>query len=584
MATFFRMGCCILVCAGLTRADLSVLETGALGDGKTDCTTAFQQALDKTAAAGGGIVNVPAGQYRINGTLKVPGLVTLQGISRTAPADARDAQGRYQGSVLLAYAGRARPENPPFITLAGRTATLAGLVIAYPERKITEVPPVPYPPAISARSGDNLAVLDCMIVNPYEAIHFDGAARFLIRNVHGYPDFRGLYVDNCYDIGRVENVHFWPFGTNYNPNDPYSKWVNVNAVAFEFARTDWQYVTNTFCFGYGVGYKFSTTKAGSCNGNFLGIGADSCRRAILVEGCQYPGLLITNAELVGRWGSNDSVGIEIAEKSLDSKVSLMNSSFWGPIDRCVWSRSRQTQFTSIGTHYCDWDVGGTGSPAIQIDAGRAIIEANTFREGETHVLVGPKVRSAIIMGNQAVNGLAVTNQAGARTQLVANEADQATLFTDALRSCYRVDVGSVGDQPFISRAHGREHMPHPDEHTMRWTSGNTQLRLPVLPGKPSEIELDVNLPPHAVDPQNGLYLGQIRLATLPDKPYQGIVKATIPTGTQDRVTLTLKVKKWRPVEVQPGSQDGRELGLALYSVTVRAQGATSQPASANTQE
>ena len=119
---------------------------------------------------------------------------------------------------------------------------------------------------------------------------------------------------------------------------------------------------------------------------------------------------------------------------------------------------------------------------------------------------------------------------------------------------------------------------------MRWTSGNTQLRLPVMPGKPSEIELDVNLPPQAIDPQNGLYLGQTRLATLPDKPYQGIVKATIPIGTPDRVTLTLKVKKWRPVEVQPGSQDGRELGLALYSVTVRAQGATSQPASANAGE
>ena len=33
------------------------------------------------------------------------------------------------------------------------------------------------------------------------------------------------------------------------------------------------------------------------------------------------------------------------------------------------------------------------------------------------------------------------------------------------------------------------------------------------------------------------------------------------------------------MDVHPGSQDGRELGLALYSITVRA-GATSQPASA----
>ena len=33
-------------------------------------------------------------------------------------------------------------------------------------------------------------------------------------------------------------------------------------ACFEFGRTDWHYVLNTFCFGYGVGYKFSETKAG----------------------------------------------------------------------------------------------------------------------------------------------------------------------------------------------------------------------------------------------------------------------------------------------------------------------------------
>ncbi len=29
-----------------------------------------------------------------------------------------------------------------------------------------------------------------------------------------------------------------------------------NGEAFIFARSDWQYVLNTFCFGYNVGYKF----------------------------------------------------------------------------------------------------------------------------------------------------------------------------------------------------------------------------------------------------------------------------------------------------------------------------------------
>ena len=39
-----------------------------------------------------------------------------------------------------------------------------------------------------------------------------------------------------------------------------------------FARTDWEYVLNTFAFGYAIGYHFIASKEGSCNGNFLGIG------------------------------------------------------------------------------------------------------------------------------------------------------------------------------------------------------------------------------------------------------------------------------------------------------------------------
>src|SRR5690606_4376829 len=104
-----------------------------------------------------------------------------------------------------------------------------------------------------------------------------GAARFLVRNVYGYPSFRGLYVDDCYDIGRVENCHFWPFGVRGGAS-AYTEWINANVVAFEFGRSDWQYVVHTFCFGYGVGYKFSTKENGSCNGSFVGIGADCCLR------------------------------------------------------------------------------------------------------------------------------------------------------------------------------------------------------------------------------------------------------------------------------------------------------------------
>ncbi|NJL19142.1 MAG: hypothetical protein HC901_02255 [Bdellovibrionaceae bacterium] len=45
----------------------------------TDCTAAFQAAVDACAAAGGGTVFVPEGQYRLDGPLSVGNNVFLRG-------------------------------------------------------------------------------------------------------------------------------------------------------------------------------------------------------------------------------------------------------------------------------------------------------------------------------------------------------------------------------------------------------------------------------------------------------------------------------------------------------------------------
>ena len=362
---------------------------GAVADGKTDNTAALQKALDAAGKAGGGMVELPAGRLRVDGTLSVPAGVTLQGTYRVPPT-VTHKEAKPDGTTLLAFAGRGQPKGPPFLRLAGQNAAVSGLVVIYPEWKQTDVPPVPYPPCVES-SAENVGITECCFLNAYEAIKLVKAARHLVRNVTGYPSFRGLYVDECYDIGHIENIHFWPFGVAYNPDDPYCKWVNTQGVAFELARTDWHYVHNTFCFGYGVGYKFSASAAGSTNGNFLGLGADSCRRAVLVEQAQAPGLLITNGEFVGRWGSTDSVCLEIGPKT-QGKVSLVNCSFWGPIDRCVWMRSPFGQFTASACHFVHWDNHGKGTPAIQLDAGKAIVQGCTFEQDGIHVQAAEPVR------------------------------------------------------------------------------------------------------------------------------------------------------------------------------------------------
>lgn len=559
--------------AGSGRSHGDVVAAGAKPDGATDCTAVFQKLLDTAGAAGGGIVEVPAGRFRISTGLSIPANVTLQGIYRVPPTSGPVAITNLTGSVLFAYAGRGSAEGPPFIKLAGNNSGIAGLIIAYPEWKQTDVPPVPYPPCVASQDTENVGVRDCLLLNPYEAIKLVRAARHLVRNVTGYPIKRGIFVDECYDIGHIENVHFWPFGVSYDPNNPFCKWVNTEGVAFELARTDWHYVFNTFCFGYGIGYKFSKSKSGSANGNFLGLGADSCQRAVVVEQAQPPGLLISNGEFVGRWSSTDAVCLEV-ESGVEGKVSLVNCSFWGPIDRCVWMRSATGQFTASACHFVNWDNRGVGSPAIQLDAGRAIVQGCTFAEENLHVQVGSNVASAILTANQATGGFQVENHAGTRAQIALNEADSIE-WTMAALANYRVQVGSVGDGRYLRGWHGREG----GANSFRWSMAASRMVLPVLPGEPYMIKLEAQVPEAALSADAGLYLNGRQLAPL--KAGAAIV-AEIPPSTGNRVRLELRSQGWVPKKVIAGSDDARTLGIHVSAITVSAASAGTNVFDANT--
>ena len=70
-------------------------------------------------------------------------------------------------------------------------------------------------------------------------------------------------IDLCLDLCKK---------IRYSDDKNFMSWQLLHGRAFVFARTDWEYVLNTFSFGYAIGYHFIASNEGSCNGNFLGIG------------------------------------------------------------------------------------------------------------------------------------------------------------------------------------------------------------------------------------------------------------------------------------------------------------------------
>lgn len=294
--------------------DFNVRSYGAVADGTSDDTAAIQKAMDTCAAQGGGVVTLPAGKYLIKTHLNIPPAVTLEGVWRAAPTvqkyhrvEGDPASGpELTGTVLLAVEGAGRDDGTPFITL-NTNSTLKGVTIFYPDQKKTD-PPVPYPWTIASAGADNISIVDVLLVNPYQAVDFGNrtSGRHSICNLYGQPLRKGLFVDLCLDVGRLENIHFWPFWTAADGQDsPVAKYMLEHGEAFIFGRSDWEYVSNCFALGYRVGMKFVRSHQGGPfegGGNYLltQSGADLCDIAVLVEEVQgHSGVSFSNSQIFG---------------------------------------------------------------------------------------------------------------------------------------------------------------------------------------------------------------------------------------------------------------------------------------------
>jgi hypothetical protein len=194
------------------------------------------------------------------------------------------------------------------------------------------------------------------------------------------------------------------------------RWQTENGEAFLFGRADWEYVLNAFCFGYRVGYKFVRTGTGECNGNFLGIGADDCNRAVLVEQSAPYGLLIGNGEFTAFHGEDPTM-VEVLETN-SGVVRFSNCAFWGPCNQVAKLAGTGT----VGFSDCTFVEWAENRAAIQVHDGSVLIKGCDFRQAKPHLTLEDKVDRAVIVGNLFSGPAQIRNLCSKDVQIGLNAA------------------------------------------------------------------------------------------------------------------------------------------------------------------
>jgi len=407
----------------------------AAGDGRADDTRAIQGALDAVGAAGGGTVLVPAGTYLIKSHLIVPAGTALVGVGRAPELYSE----KTPGTTLLAIEGAGHEEGPAFITLAGPNSVLQGIKVLYPNQVIADRPTA-YPWTVRGGPGDGAALIDVLLVNPYEAVDLatQGGSRHYVRGLYGQPLLKGIWVDRCTDIGRIHDVHFWPF---WSQDKKVLDFTEANATSFIFQRADWEVVENIFSWGYHVGIELSASKDGSTNGQMSDVDLDGVDIGIDARSTQQPGVSISNLAIandsrgtsrIAIWGrGGGDAGFQVRQlngRDLTEPNTVVlyvrGGSFWGQLDRVIkWENSGLVSLSD--SRLVPWMLNG---PMIELLGGQAMIHDNSLTiypnvvKGAlpgTAIVIGPGAREVSVHHNQ-LNGNRIENHGDPLADLSAN--------------------------------------------------------------------------------------------------------------------------------------------------------------------
>ena len=157
-----------------------------------------------------------------------------------------------------------------------------------------------------------------------------------------------------------------------------------------------------------IGYKFVQSSTGSCNGNFVGIGADCCANAsVVVESADPWGIMVVNGEFTsfsGGFGPDvaDHTQLVVAPSNTGA-VRFVSSAFWGPSHQVASIHGTG----SVGFESCifnSWAAGNaTGAAALQVYGGDALVRGSEFQSthpgGQVHLYSG--ARKVIVSENIA---------------------------------------------------------------------------------------------------------------------------------------------------------------------------------------
>jgi len=271
-----------------------VRDFGAVGNGTTNDAPAIQAAINALKLAGGGVLQFGARIYRIASPIVIDGVtVTLQGAGFTeGPNESHGTWFKIDQTGFTPFT---------FSGSMARGSIVRDIAVRQLHNQSYSASWTPTDYDYVFRVQDCFGAVDfenVFLVAVNRGIWCDNSGRMSIKRLRGQVFTRGVEVDRCLDICRLEHMHFWSFNTD---NGHVITWQQNNQDALVFRKVDGVFLDDIFVLGARSTLRFSASASGTTT-KFYGsnIYADFSKYGVWIDGNDVEGRIAnitTQAEL-----------------------------------------------------------------------------------------------------------------------------------------------------------------------------------------------------------------------------------------------------------------------------------------------
>jgi len=325
---------------------VSVTQFGAVGDGVTDDTAAIQAAINYAQSSGQSLyITSTLHSYKITSPLIITSGVSIIG-DGYSPTVGSNFGNRGPGSWLqFSHLGHG-------IVIDNAGSLISGVFIEKIGTFRNQVTPeagwAPLQTGYDINIGNaDVHIANVMLWNCSYGIQINSTSggRLQVDGLQGQPLIKGIHINICLDVCRLNNIHFWPYW--YNDNTYVNAYTKLNLIGILLERADNAIVTNFFCIFVYDGIRFGFNATGySQRVQLSNIGIDSVSHASInvIAGADGTSFMATN--LYGYSSGNVSYGLLALASNCIIQMSNVRFSLLGFSASSINGSGNIAQFTN----------------------------------------------------------------------------------------------------------------------------------------------------------------------------------------------------------------------------------------------